>query len=134
MQVVLTLQILYRVDHWFLCDIILIKFKPKDCSLLTFSDALFLGLSHNALLGSSSWHGGLGRLRRGCNAGKKKNMGVTSKCVHSHSKEGIPISHYAKEDRYMLMVMVTLGSLVSLYMLSAKNSFCRNLFLVLFGL
>lgn len=65
---------------------------------------------------------------------KKKNMGVTSKCVHSHSKEGIPISHYAKEDRYMLMVMVTLGSLVSLYMLSAKNSFCRNLFLVLFGL
>ena len=34
----------------------------------------------------------------------------------------------------MLMVVVTLGSLVSLYMLLAKNFFCTDLFLVVFGL
>lgn len=39
---------------------------------MTYSDALFSGHSHNALLGSSSWYGGLGRLWKKYNAGKKK--------------------------------------------------------------
>lgn len=65
---------------------------------------------------------------------KKKKWGRhLNVCIVTAGRE-YPVSQHAKEDRYMLMVMVTLGSLVSLYMLLAKNSFCRNVFLVLFGL
>lgn len=58
--------------------------------------SLFSGLSHNALLGSSPWHGGLGRLRRGCNAGKKKERNLN---VYLATARAEYLTSQSAEDR-----------------------------------